>query len=183
MVYGAGRAADVRAAERLFRTRSVRHNRRMGVSLNFVTTAPVPETVRRAIESDAEGLQYDWWSEALGVGPDRHGVGFLLGRTKLFLIGYSTEGGGFREVDPDDDSLMAWRDATFTISQLARWSREHDLEWELRCEGEFVGRVKYGAADQAALDFLAAMIAGDPGPPESRPARTQQVAARYADRW
>jgi len=94
----------------------------MGVSLNFVTTAPVPETVRRAIESDAEG-------------------------------------------------------------QLARWSREHDLEWELRCEGEFVGRVKYGAADQAALDFLAAMISGDPGPPESRPARMQQIAARYADRW
>ena len=155
----------------------------MGASLDYVTAAPVPEATRQAIESALHGLEHDWWAETMTVGPDRHGVGFLLGRAKLFLIGYDTAGGESREVDPNDDSLMAWRDASFVVAQLERWSRDFDVAWELRCEGELVGKITSGAADPATGAFLAQLLAMDHSPPAAREARLREIAARHADRW
>ncbi|HXU07184.1 MAG TPA: hypothetical protein VN903_39795 [Polyangia bacterium] len=158
----------------------------MGVTLDYVTAAPVAETVRQAIESEAadlvEGAGHTWWAEAIYIGHDRDGVGFLVGSTKMFLIGYDVPGGDFREVDPTDDSLMAWRDASFIVGQLEKWSREHDLAWELRCQGALVGRINYGAADAAMRGFLAELVI-DEDPTLDRNARIRDVDARYADRW
>ena len=154
----------------------------MGASLAFVTAAPVAEEVRRAIESEAEGLVHDWWAESMSFS-DRDGTGRVKGGATLFLIGYSTADGGYREVDPDDDSLMAWREASFICSHLERWSREHGLAWELACEGEPIGRIGGGSLDPAATAFLADLLAMVGGPVLDREDRMRLIAARYADRW
>jgi len=110
-------------------------------------------------------------------------AGHLVGVTKLFLIGYDNAEGDYREVDGDDDSLMAWRDAVFITDQLQRWSKEFDLTWDLSIAGEAIGQIRSGKLDaegQAALKELVDMC---DIPEDEREARIKNILEEYADRW
>ncbi|MFM7148553.1 MAG: hypothetical protein ACKO23_01805, partial [Gemmataceae bacterium] len=90
----------------------------MGVSLDYRTTAAVPPHIKLAIEGEAAQLAappHGWWTEPLYFFDPGEGDGRLYGSTKIFLIVYSTNDGGYMEVDPDEDSLMAYRDTCFIL--------------------------------------------------------------------
>src|SRR5205823_5121206 len=97
-----------------------------GVSLDYRTTAAVQPKVKAAIEAEAQQLAapaHGWWTEPLYFFDPGEGDGRLYGSTKIFLIGYSTSDGGYLEVDPDEDSLMAYRDTCVILEKLAMGSR------------------------------------------------------------
>jgi hypothetical protein len=77
--------------------------------------------VKAAIEAELpQALEaHDWWAESLNFFDSGEGDGRLYGDTKIFLIGYSTEDGGFQEVDGEEDCLMAYRDTCFILDRLA----------------------------------------------------------------
>ena len=155
----------------------------MGVALSYVTAEPVPLGTRRAIVSEADRLEHHWWAEGMYFEQEPGDNARLLGRTKLFLLGYDAPGGEFRDIDLDEDTLMAWRDASFIVSQLEQWSRQHGIAWELQIEGQPIGRISGGALDERGKRYLAEMIDMIEIPVAEREVRMVQIGARYADRW
>lgn len=154
----------------------------MSVSLTYATTEKIADEIARRIQSEARQLQHDWWAEDLSFFDDPEGEGRLYGEMKLFLIGYAPSQ-GYHEVDPEEDSLMAWRDASFIGEQLAKWSAVHGIEWELSCEGEVIGTVKNGVLDEAAKEFFDSLLDVVEGSHEALIDRARQISKLYADRW
>src|SRR5687768_9138082 len=115
----------------------------MGVSLTYTTTGAVAEDVRRAIEAEAEQLNETrrWWCEGLILFTFSENPDGLTGDTKLFRHDYETSNGDIVELDEDDDTFMAWRDAAFIASTLARWAQTYDLTWALSVLGDDIGQV------------------------------------------
>ena len=109
----------------------------MGVSLTYETTHPVLDAVRRAVEAEAESINAErqWWCEGLIFFHSPENPLGLVGDTKLFRSDYETSTGEIVELDEEDDSFMAWRDAVYITSALARWSTAHGLTWTLRVLG------------------------------------------------
>jgi hypothetical protein len=102
----------------------------VGVSLDYRTTAGVAPPIKAAIEAEAQQIAppaHGWWTEPLYFFDPGDGDGRLFGSTKIFLIGYSTADGGYMEVDPDEDSLMAYRDTCVILERLTEWSRKHGV--------------------------------------------------------
>ena len=108
-------------------------------ALAYRSRAPVDDAAAKHIAAEAVGAarRRPAWNESLHVhasdGPigDR-GAKYLFGEVRLFLIEYETDPGRFREVDPRDDALMAAADAQFALSELQRWSREHNVAWDVQ---------------------------------------------------
>lgn len=157
----------------------------MGVSLDYRTTAAVPLQVKAAIEAEAQRLaapSHGWWAEFLNFFDPGEGDGRLYGGTKIFLIGYSTNDGGYMEVDPDEDSLMAYRDTCFILERLAEWSRTHGVSWEVDCEGEPIGTISKGEWDQQLREYVDEMKTSFPWSPAFED-QVKVISEKYASRW
>jgi hypothetical protein len=139
----------------------------MGVSLDYRTTAAVPPHVKAAIEAEAQQLAppaHGWWTEPLYFFGAGESDGRIYGGTKIFLIGYSTNDGGYQEVDPDEDSLMAYRDTCFILEKLVEWSRKHGVSWEVDCAGEPIGTISNGQWDGQLRGYVDSMKTSFPWP-------------------
>jgi hypothetical protein len=156
----------------------------MGVSLDYCTTASVPQQVKDLIEAEAQQLSpnHGWWAESLNFFDPGEGDGRLYGGTKVFLIGYSTADGGFMEVVPDDDSLMAYRDTCFILEKLAEWSRKHGLTWQVDCAGEPIGMIVKGQWDRQLLGYVENMQKSFPWPTAFED-KAKAISDKYASRW
>lgn len=128
----------------------------MGVSLGYISSDTLAADIQTAVKADAERIneQRRWWCEPLSFFqcPDHENK--LAGATKLFLPSYSTDDGGYVEVDPADDCFMAARDAQFIIEQLARWSGQHDITWRLELEGSEIGSVANGEVGADLMEMV-----------------------------
>jgi hypothetical protein len=156
----------------------------MGVSLEYRSITAVPPPVKAMIEIEAQQFQppFAWWAESMNFFDAGTGDGSLYGSTKIFLLGYSTADGGYAEVDPDDDSMMAYRDTCFILERLAEWSRTHGVGWELECAGESAGTISRGQQDARLREYIAGMKASFPWP-AAYEERVREVAAKHATRW
>jgi hypothetical protein len=140
--------------------------------------------VQAAIEADLpQALKaHDWWAESLHFFESGEGDGHLYGDTKIFLIGYSTEDGGYQEVDPKEDCLMAYRDTCFILERLAEWSRRHGVAWQISCVGEPVGTIMAGQWDDQLREYVDGMKRSFPWSP-ALDERAAAISAKYASRW
>jgi hypothetical protein len=156
----------------------------VGVSLGYWTCDPVPPQVKDMIEGEAKQvvLAHDWWAESLNFFDPGESDGRLFGRTKIFLIGYSTADGGYQEVNPDEDCLMAYRDMCFILEKLAVWGNKHGVTWAITCVGEPIGTIVRGQWDQQLRDYVDAMKKTFPWPPEFEEKATT-ISIKYASRW
>jgi hypothetical protein len=158
----------------------------MGVSLSYTTAEPVDDAVKAAIVAETAGLQNarDWWCEAITFFAPPQDDGRLHGDTKLFLSGYSTKDGGFVEVSPEEDSLMAYRDACFIIDRLCEWSRKYGLVWTVECAGEEVGVIMGGEPDNGLREFIESFGEPDlfdPNDPTVED-KARAISAKYGSR-
>ena len=131
----------------------------MRVSLDYISEQHVSLEARKKILAESKTLaeSHDWWCESINFF-DGEGIGDrLMGSTKIFLPGYSTEGGGLREFDPEKDVFMAKRDARLIIDSLSKWSKEFGISWALEAGGGDAGTIKDGEPDENAEGFLASM--------------------------
>jgi len=126
------------------------------------------------MRNDADQISHDWWAEGISFFADPEGLGRAYGDTKLFLL--------FQELEAEDDSAMAWRDASLIIEQLEHWSASYGISWNLSCAGEISGSITNGHRDSALENFLADIkeIAelADPITPE----RLSSISSEYANR-
>jgi hypothetical protein len=107
---------------------------------------------------------------------------YLFGEARLYLGEYETDPGKFREVDARDDALMAYADALFTIGQLAKWARDHGIEWDIQL-GRARGRVNANGPDPSAQKILDGLShrAHDATPAAAESARAG-LDQKYRDR-
>jgi hypothetical protein len=139
----------------------------MGVNLDYRTTAAVPPHLKAAIEAEAQQLTapaHGWWTEPLHFFDPGEGDGLLYGSTKIFLIGYSTNDGGYMGVDPDEDSFMAYRDTCFILERLREWGQKHGVSWEVDCAGEPIGAICKGQWDHNLREYVDGMKTSFPWP-------------------
>jgi hypothetical protein len=155
----------------------------MSVSISYCSHLPVTDALLHQLKAEATGLAHHWWCESLNLFEDPSGEGRAYGDTKLFLMGYSTDVDGFVEVSPEDDSAMAWRDASFITEQLESWSRVHGISWRVSCEGNVIGCVSNGHRDQDLLEFLESMREISEFEEPLTPERISRIDAQYASRW
>lgn len=156
----------------------------MGVTLDYHTTAAVADDVKEAIEAESQELAppHDWWAEGLNFFDSGEDDGRLYGGTKIFLVGYSIDGGGYVEVDADDDSLMAYRDTCFILDKLTEWSRKHGIAWQIDCVGEPIGTISKGQWDQSLRAYVDEMKRSFPWPSPFEE-RVKAVSQKYSSRW
>jgi hypothetical protein len=158
----------------------------MSVSLSYSTQEPVTESVRKSVLSAAQlaNSGWDWWCESINFFDTPNGDGRLQGDTKLFLIGYTADDGDYVEVDPEEDCIMAWRDAHHILAQLAEWSRQYAVVWELNSEGGSLGFVRDGVIPQEAIATLSDLMEALGVSPEAEDieSRAQQILSQYANR-
>jgi hypothetical protein len=141
--------------------------------------------VRIAAEAVGDARRRPAWSEPNHVhaadGPFGDGrEKYVYGEARLYLVEYETDPGKFREVDAQDDAVMAYADALFTVSQLQRWAREGGIDWDIRL-AKAKGRVNAGGADadtRAVLERLATKA----GSPKDVEALRVTLDAKYRDR-
>lgn len=154
----------------------------MGVTLDYCTAEAVAPGVKEVIEGEAQHIvpPHDWWAESLCFFDG--GDGRLSGATKIFLTGYSTDDGGYLEVDVDEDSLMAYRDANFIIERLAEWSQTHGLTWNIACAGESIGTITNGQWDHQLREYVNLMKAMIPWPTAFEET-VKTISEKYASRW
>jgi hypothetical protein len=129
----------------------------MSVSLTYYTLTAVPQQLVSQMQDEANALPHRWWSEGIHFFQDPTGANRAYGDTKLFLLAHENEDGDLMEVEPENDSAMAWRDASFIVERLEEWTREFGVAWELVSAGELAGRIEYGQRDATLAELLAAM--------------------------
>jgi hypothetical protein len=156
----------------------------MGVCLGYSTTQPVSPEVRTSIEAEANQASppHGWWTEPLAFYGSTRGDECMRGRTKIFLIGYSTDAGGYVEVAGEEDCLMAYRDSCFITERLADWSRRHGVTWEVSCAGQPIGLIDNGRCDQQLVSYLEGWKDLFPWP-SSFEDRVKEISEKYASRW
>ncbi len=139
----------------------------MSVSLDYCTTAAVPQPVKDAIEAELQQVvpAHDWWAESLKFFDPGENNGRLFGATKIFLIGYTSNDGGYTDVDPDEDSLMAYCDTCFILNTLEEWNRKYGVSWQVDCAGEPIGAISNGQWDRQLREYVDSMKASFPWPP------------------
>jgi hypothetical protein len=176
----------------------------MSVNLTYQSNMRIPDDVKARVQAAAAKLNESpgWWCEGINFFDDplvvRGGAlvsvkqeGRLIGSTKMFFGGgYHAASGEYVDVEFADDKFMATRDALRIVDQLAGWSREHGLDWELSCAGETVGHITRGQSDERLGAFLKELadtaalrrpdveVASEAG---ERLAR--ELDAKYASRW
>jgi hypothetical protein len=157
----------------------------MGVALYYRSQTPIAPEARpglfEAAQRDTEAFE-SWWCESFGLFEDDNEV---HGSTKIFLAGYSDGSGDYREVDPDDDAIMAWRDTKRILELLRSYSVKYGIVWEINLEDTPFGTIDGSDANSATLEMadpllmMAETDANDPGLPE----RIADIDRRHADRW
>jgi hypothetical protein len=157
----------------------------MGVAFYYRSQHPVSAELRRGIlasasrDADAFG---SWWCEGFCLFEDEES---LWGATKIFLTGYFAHAGTYREVDPADDALMAWRDIKRILELLRGYARHHAVGWEVSLEDTPFGLIDGSDADEMSvamtdqLLLLSGLESNDP----SLPQRIAELEHRHADRW
>lgn len=159
----------------------------MGISLDYSTVDPVDPTTSAAIMEHVARIvgKRDWWCEPINFFESGENDGRLYGGNKIFLPGYSTGSGSYVEVDPDDDSFMAWRDTRFILDLLGEWSKQFGISWTVSCAGEPVGVVRNGSCDENIHQYMklceqaAGLNPADPAIEE----RANAISKQYASRW
>ncbi|MFQ6308664.1 hypothetical protein [Lysobacter capsici] len=146
----------------------------MITSLTYWSNAPVASDLREQMKHEADQISHDWWAEGISFFPDPDGLNRAYGDSQLFLL--------YEELEAEDDSAMAWRDASLIINQLESWSTSHGITWVLSCAGDTVGTVANGHRDSFLADFLAEIkeIAELVSP--VTPERLSTISNEYASR-
>lgn len=155
----------------------------MGVSLYYETIDTVSDDIAHKIQAEVEELtpQLNWWSESIHLWLDE---GKLTGSTKIFLIGYGSAI-TYEEVDPEEDSIMAWRDTKQVIGALQNLAKKYNVKWKIGIEEPELGIIDGSDADEAVIEmadqFL--MISGiEPDDPTIQ-SRIDSINAKYSDCW
>jgi hypothetical protein len=157
----------------------------MGVTLGYVSRETLPHQAHADILAEAKRVTAGrrWWCEGINF-VEAHEP--LSGATRLLLLGYSTKNGGYVEVEPPEDMFMAARDARFVLEQLARWSLDHQVSWQVAIEGADPVPVEKGQIDPTLLQMIDALhtIAGNEGLPTAEgEALAKKLDEKYASRW
>jgi hypothetical protein len=141
--------------------------------------------VRIAAEAVGDARRRPAWSEPNHVhaadGPfgDGHDK-YLYGEARLYLVEYETDPGKFRDVEPQEDAVMAYADALFTVGQLQRWSKEGSIDWDIRL-GREKGRVDADGPDSDTRALLE-KLAKKAGSPKDVEALRAALDTKYRDR-
>ncbi len=131
----------------------------MGVSLSYTSTSAVSPDQRSGIlgEADDVNKSWQWWCESINFFDNPHNPDGLSGDTKLFRRGFTTDDGGYVQIDPAHDTLMALRDARAIIDNLRLWSKKYSVSWRLVIEGQGAGTITNGRSDSEVEQFLDGM--------------------------
>jgi hypothetical protein len=156
------------------------------MSLSYVSTGKVTKAARDAILAEASGIERDWWCESFVFFDDPKAKGKLVGDTKLMLLGYSGAKGKYVEVDPEDDTFMAARDASFLVAQLAKWSKAHGVNWLVEeTEMGLPGKITDGKPDADArklVEALETMFDDEPLTEAKADARASKILKKHKAR-
>jgi hypothetical protein len=127
----------------------------MGVSISYWTVQSPSREVVEAIKGEAERINGSrrWWMEPLMFFDWPEHAGKLAGDTKVYWHGRTLHG-EYREFRHEDNCFMEARDVTFIIDQLARWSKEHAIDWEVTFFEPY-GFIVNGEPDQGVKQLLA----------------------------
>jgi len=144
----------------------------VSTSLTYWSNASIANDLQQQLKHEADQLSHDWWAEGISFFADPDGLNRAYGDSKLFLL--------HEELEAEDDSAMAWRDASLIVDQLEHWSASYGISWSLSCAGETVGAVTNGNRDSALVDFLAEIkeIAEITGP--VTPERLSNISNEHA---
>jgi hypothetical protein len=158
----------------------------MGITLSFRPLSAPEQVVADQLKASCQALgpYKTWWSEQPTlVDVAAHG---LMGMQKVSLPGYSVNGGGYQEVDQEEDLLMMWHDINRTVSSLSDWARNFGIGWEISLEGEPFGTIdEKGHASEVlrnSLDELLSM-SGAPTDEQERASLITDIGQKYASRW
>jgi hypothetical protein len=149
-------------------------------ALAYRSRAKVPEDASLKIAAEAVGdaRRRPAWSEPNHV----HSVhGYLFGEARLYLVEYETDPGKFREVDKQDDAVMAFADAAFTLEQLAEWAQKYGLEWDVQL-GPLQGKVTSQGPDEGGRKLLAELSRRAKQTAAQAEASRKTLDAKYRDR-
>ena len=139
-----------------------------------------------AAEAVGDARRRPAWSEPnhvhaaegpFGDGKDK----YLFGEARLYLGEYETDPGKFREVAAEDDALMAYADALFTVQQLQEWAQRYGVSWDVQL-GAARGRVEASGADASAQKLLAELSRKAGAGAEQVELRRRRIDEKYRDR-
>lgn len=124
------------------------------------------------ISAQSRSLPQSGWAGPLWVLTPRAFMGrHVIGHLRLYLREYEAPPGRFRTVDATDDRAMACSGLRALLAQLADWSRQRGLQWDVQ-----LGQLRAQVPDGDALAQLdRATCAGASGDPAA-------ISRRYADR-
>ncbi len=146
----------------------------MSVSISYSCTRGLdaPRRVQLLARVDQDVAGFKWWAESICLWETDTGVD---GNSSLFLL----------SAEPDEDSIMAWANATHIVKLLHGYARDFGIQWDVSMEELPMGQVTGNASDEAVfrkLEMLLSMGDVEPGDP-GLPARIKEIDAKYADRW
>lgn len=139
----------------------------MSVSIDYISTADVPLETRQAVLRAAvrANAAHEWWMEPICFMCDSRCPDRLSGWSKLYGGRIQLPNGEELKVGYLEDNLMTHRDVTYILSQLASWSAQFGLSWEISVEGDVVGQVTAEGPDTACVqhfdDYLERTEAAD----------------------
>ena len=156
----------------------------MAVSLDYSSTSSVSDDLEEKIQTEVKVINnnFDWWCEPIAFFTDPQNRDKLTGSTKLFLIGYSSDGGKYVEVDPDEDSYLAHRDASFIIEKIVEWSKKYNINWKISVAGTEIGQIKNGHVDDQIREFFKTMSRRSEDSTPARQALENKLLEKYKDR-
>ncbi len=157
-------------------------------AIEYRSRSKVRDADARQIAAEAVGdaRRRPAWSEPnhvhasggpIGDGKDK----YLFGEARLYLGQYETDPGKFREVDPQDDALMAYADALFTVQQLQKWAQRYGVSWDLQL-GRLRGRVEADGADSSAQKLLADLSRKAGLTADAAELQRRRIDEKYRDR-
>jgi hypothetical protein len=157
-------------------------------AIEYRSRSKVRDADARKIAAEAVGdaRRRPAWSEPnhvhalggpIGDGKDK----YLFGEARLYLGQYETDPGKFRDVDPQDDALMAYADALFTVEQLQEWARRYGVSWDLQL-GRARGRVEASGADSSAQKLLAGLSQKAGLTADMAEVQRRRIDEKYRDR-
>lgn len=158
----------------------------MGITLTFQPQQPTSPQLESSLKADCDrlGAPNTWWSEQpkfLTVS----GIG-LVGMMKVSMSGYSLSGGGYQDIDPQEDFLMMWRDIDRIATALSIWSVLHNIAWKIALEGEPFGAIDSQGNRSSELEEALQELLFMSEAPTDATERAKSIAiidARYATRW
>lgn len=162
------------------------HNDPQAIAFRSRSKVRDADAQKIAAEAVGDARRRPAWSEpnhvhgsggAIGDGKEK----YLFGEARLYLGEYETDPGMFREVAPEDDALMAYADALFTVQQLQEWAQRYGVSWDVQL-GKSRGRVGASGADasgQKLLDELSRKAKTSAAQVELR---RRQLDEKYRDR-